>query len=465
MRRLFGIIAVVFVLVLRLSSATAVTVRYFDMNLCELCDTLAEFADSFHRLTNRDLSEFEYQYYNVYTDEGMQAYREATQSLSGEEKKLPLLIWGEYTYAGTQAIEDGLATLLPYDTEDDTSVLYFLVTDTCDNCEDAKNTVKALPESVRIYDGIRLFTSSVEVIEINIVEEPEKALQIFRYYQIADKDRTVPAVFLGKTYLLGKEQIYERLIGALQNGEALGTPVFETEPAGVSEPIQVGSAVIAGLAAGFNPCALSMFLAFAGALLAIRRPPFVPGLLFLLGKLSVYLGIGLFLADLWARYAPAWLPLASRILMTGIGVALIVLNLIDAAHIRAERYGSVRNQLPAGLRGRLRRLIGRWAKIQGAGLIWTAILLGAVIAAGEFLCAGQLYVAVLIANIQNVGNAMPLILYSAASLLPSLALIIAVTVSRNTFSSADWVLKHLQTIKVLTAMMMTAVLLYMWLTE
>jgi glutaredoxin len=461
MRRLFGIIAVVFVLVLRLSSAAAVTVRYFDMNLCELCDTLAEFADSFHRLTNRDLSEFEYQYYNVYTDEGMQAYREATQSLNGEEKKLPLLIWGDNIYAGTQAIEDGLATLLPNDTEDDTSVLYFLITDTCDNCEDAKNTVKALPESVRIYDGIRLLTSSVEVIEINIVEEPEKALQIFKYYQIADKDRTVPAIFFGKTYLLGKEQINGKLISALQNGEALGTPVFEAEPAGVSEPIQVGSAIIAGLAAGFNPCALSMLILFAGTLVTMRKNLLLLGGVFLVAKGITYLLIGFAFSALWEQQFFGSVNIA-QIVTTVIAVIVIVLNLLDVHHLHGQEYGKLRNQLPKVMRGGLRKVIGTIVAHSGIGLVVCVFSVGIIVACGEFLCAGQLYVALLISHSHS--EPLALVVYCAAFLLPSVVVLSLVWKSRETFGSSDWMLRHMSAIKVLTSVVMACILAYTWLT-
>ena len=89
-----------------------------------------------------------------------------------------------------------------------------------------------------------------------------------------------------------------------------------------------------------------MLLILAGALLSAKRHPLLYGLLYLAGKLVLYLGIGLIFAALWTCYAPSWFPLLVRILMTAAGAALILLNVTDAIALRAEQYGRERKPAP-----------------------------------------------------------------------------------------------------------------------
>ncbi len=446
------------------------TVAYFYLNACETCNPEDTFAQTFRRITGMSAKDFDVAYHNVYSDAGSAAYEQATRGMTDEERKLPLLIIDGKAYAGDTSITVGLETQFGAASTDHRSILYFLTAPACEGCVQARKTVEALPAVIALETDGMLISSPVEIREVSISTEPDLAQALFSHYAVPDGNRYAPAIFMGSTYLCGAERIRTELPALLQTGAALGTPELKVQtdadnpPADIDIALLWGS-VIAGATAGLNPCALSMLLAFTGALLAMRRQPLLPGLLYLLGKLLVYLGVGLFCADLWMRYAPDWLPLVSRLLMTAIGILLIVWNIMDAIHTREEQYGRVRNQLPAGLRGKLRRLIQRWAGIRGAGLIWMAILLGAVIAAGEFLCTGQLYVAVLIANVQHQGAVLPLIFYCAASLLPSLVLLLIISLSRKTLSSADWVLKHMPFIKALTAVMMVVVLFYIWLAK
>ena len=81
--------------------------------------------------------------------------------------------------------------------------------------------------------------------------------------------------------------------------------------------------------------------------------------------------------------------------------------------------------------------------------------------AGEFLCAGQLYLGVLIASAQS-GAAQPIVAYCLAFLLPSLAVLIAVGLGKRVAESADWVLAHMPAIKLATAGIMAAILVVLW---
>ena len=205
-----------------------------------------------------------------------------------------------------------------------------------------------------------------------------------------------------------------------------------------------------------------MLLILAGALLSAKKRPLLCGTLYLAGKLVVYLGIGLAFAELWTRYAPSWFPLFIRILMTALGAVLIALNITDAISLRAEQYGKERNRLPRGLYNGLQSLIRRSASRRGIGLGIAVIAVGMVTAAGEFFCAGQLYAAVIVANTQSGASRLPLVIYCLAFLVPSVVMLAAVSVSRRTLGSTDWVLKRLPVIKWVTAAVMAILIVYTW---
>ena len=196
-------------------------------------------------------------------------------------------------------------------------------------------------------------------------------------------------------------------------------------------------------------------------LLSMKRSLVLYGTAYLIGKIAVYLLIGLWFAHLWTQYAPPWLPMTMQIITTLIGAVLIIVNLLDAFHAQQEHYGRIRNQLPVFLRQGIRGLIQRSLAKAGGWLWLIALALGMIVAAGEFLCAGQIYVAVLIANAQS-GSVLPLLIYSAAFVLPSAAVLLAVAISKKTMAASDWLLRRMPLIKLLTALIMAAVLISIW---
>ncbi len=461
LRRLCLLMAFLFTLVPLSSLAERETVQYFYHNACESCNPQEAFAEEFHRLTGKKLSDYDVSYYNVYSDAGFAAYEQAVRDLNEDERKLPLLIMGETVYSGDTAISLGLESRFGSVKQDNRSVIYFLTATACESCMAARTLIESLPTVVPVWTGNELISSDVEVREISISAEPEKASALFERYQVPDDKRYAPSVFMGETYFTGKEQLERELLSALKAGAALKTPALKTAAPEETSVTLLG-AIAAGLAAGFKPCALSMLLLFLGMLLSLRKNPLLPGLLYLGGKFTVYLGIGLIFAQLWTRYAPSWLPLAVRIVMTVSGGMLIVMNLLDALNAHAQQYGRIRNQLPSALRIRLRSFIQGFA---GRGGLWmgaAAAVIGAVVAGGEFLCAGQIYIAVLIANAGIQGTMLPLIVYCLAFLAPGMALLLIVSLTRRTMASSDWILNHMPLIKVFSAIMMTAVILYTW---
>lgn len=447
---------------LSFSAAAEEELHYFYFHICEQCTPQEDFANEFKRLTGQNLEKYKVVFHNVFHDRGRAEYEQTTAGWIGEEKQLPLLIMGGKAYSGTSSIAEGLQTQFNTRQQDHRSVVYFLTATACGSCERVRGIVNQHPDIIPIELNGRLISSQVEIIQINVSAQPEIAMLLFQQYAVPDEMRIAPMILMGDTYLAGEKAITDRFLVLLKSGAALNTPDLPHEPISTqSDAVSLWGAAAAGFTAGLNPCALSMLLVMTGMLLSIKRSILAYGSLYLAGKLAVYLLIGLVFAHLWVHYAPPWLPLIVKIIVTVIGCTLIIINLLDAVRARKEEYGQIRNQLPASFRKGLRNIIQRGISGSNWWLSLSSLALGMIVAAGEFLCAGQIYVAVLIANAQS-GTMLPLVVYSAAFLVPSIMTLTIVGISRKTMDASDWMLRRMPMIKLLTALVMAAVLIYTW---
>ena len=237
--------------------------------------------------------------------------------------------------------------------------------------------------------------------------------------------------------------------------------VVATEDA-ASADTSLWGAMLGGLVAGFNTCALSMFLLFLSIVLEAKRGAGLLSVCFLGAKFVCYLLIGFGLLELLQRFDPQWLRPAARIVMTALGGALILLNLWDAWQARHERYGQIRNQLPTGLRGWLRRVIR--ALTAKRLLVPSVIALGFVVALGEFLCAGQFYLMQLLRVARSgVGGAASLVAYCAAFIVPSALLCALILGGRSQARVSAFLLEHMAVVKLVTAVAMLALIVSAWL--
>ena len=162
----------------------------------------------------------------------------------------------------------------------------------------------------------------------------------------------------------------------------------------------------------------------------------------------------------------SWLPLAMKLFLTAYSALLILLNLWDALAARREAYGQIRNQLPARLRRFLHRRIGAVAANPRA-MVPALLLLGALVAASEFLCAGQVYLATLLSGLQAGGQGAGMFLllaaYCVAFLAPSALLTVLILRGKAVLQVSDWMRRRMAAGKLATALFFLAVLLAVWL--
>lgn len=339
-------------------------------------------------------------------------------------------------------------------------VIYVYVT-ACESCARVNALLDGLPDEVELASG----ASKIKIERINLGEELARVQGLFEQCAVPEEDRIAPIVFVGDSYLAGEAVICENLERWLKEGRGAETaPEGENRAADLSDLTWL-TAGAAGLVGGMNPCALSMLLLFLTTVMSVWEHPGRYAAAFLISKFAVYLLIGTVLMGAFRMWNPTWLPTAAKWLLTVLGGALILLNLSDALAARRERYGDIRNQLPTGIRGFLRRTIQRM--MGGKYLMAAAIAVGAIVAMSEFLCAGQVYLATLLTAVQtDLGSLrwlLMLALYCAAFLLPSAMVTGLVLWGRSAIPVTDWLCGHMPAVKLLTAVMLAVLIAVAWL--
>lgn len=369
-------------------------------------------------------------------------------------------------------------------------VVYVYVT-ACESCAKVEDILNNLPEQIKVQTKKGEVISAVNVEKIELSENLSQVQKLFETCQVPEEDRITPIIFVGENYLAGVQKIEEHLYswlsegkGFLPEGSLLDENIAKAEDDSILAEDEVKSDIVlsgddgevdfgvlnwvsvfaAGLVGGLNPCALSMLLLFLTTLLSVDKNPRKYAGVFLSSKFVVYLLIGTVFYNAFRVWNPTWLPLAVRWLLTGLGSAMIILNVSDAAAAYQEQYGKIRNQLPVGIRSFLH---GKIKNVLNGSFLMPAVMgLGVMVALSEFLCAGQVYLATLLSAVQTApGSAywlLLLMLYCIAFLVPSIAVCVLVTGKHSIFVVSAWLTKKMTLIKLLTAVMIAALIITAW---
>ncbi|HML48781.1 MAG TPA: hypothetical protein PKE04_18725, partial [Clostridia bacterium] len=439
--------------------------EYYYLNYCDSCTPEADFAEQFRALTGKSLDEYRFLAYNAAHTAGEKALEEAAAryGLDAGAPLLPLCIVDGRVYAGTEAIQTELPAYTVSQMEGTDSVLYYLYLPACESCAQVAPLLEALPDRIHVTLGDYEFESALRLRRVDMSGETTLALALLDAFSVPEGKRLAPLALCGERYYQGADAIRILLKYRIYQGAALSTP--EVSPVRALPPLTVGSTLAAGLIAGLNPCALSMLLLFLSMIAVGGKRAGVWAALFLGAKLVAYLLIGTVFLGLLRLWNPVWLPTASKVTLTVVSATLILLNLRDGLMARREAYGKVRNQLPSGLRARLQARIRRIASGTHA---LSAVALGLLVASGEFLCAGQLYLATLLAQLHQGGTTLAgvalMLGFCLAFLLPSVLVAIGVLKGKAAFEVSEFFRRHLPLAKLLTALAFAAVLAVVWLT-
>lgn len=184
---------------------------------------------------------------------------------------------------------------------------------------------------------------------------------------------------------------------------------------------------VAGLADGLNPCAFATIV-FLTSLLASGgrrgRAVFMGGLAFCFASFVTYFLIGFGLLSALRRLEG--LLTVRALVEWGTMAALMILgafSLLDAwRYSQSGDAGSVRLQLPAGVKRRIRLFAReRWS---GAAVFGTGLLCGAGVTVLESVCTGQMYLPTLVFMSRDGGGLRAwgmLLLYNILFIVPLFA--------------------------------------------
>jgi cytochrome c biogenesis protein CcdA len=333
-----------------------------------------------------------------------------------------------------------------------TDIVYFYIT-VCKPCNEAQKAME------QINKETAAFHPNVLMHNIENTDNLKLLNRYYDYYKVPQKERQLPCIFVGKTYLAGESSIQTGLRFAItQDGSA--TPLLKATPlAEDPAPKYFGliGTFFTGLLNGFNPCALSMLLFFISLLIAQKGNILRSGLAFCGGKFLMFLALGTILYQFLSAVNPAIYTSIVKVLLLMLVLLVTALNVSDFFATRKEHYGKVKMQLPLGLRKRLNIFVRNLLEGKtGRYVILISFITGAVVTVGEFLCTGQLYLAAIIFNIREYGSLnlyafFALVIYDIGFVLPLLVLVLAIQRGRLIFELSETLRAKLPAIKLATA--------------
>jgi cytochrome c biogenesis protein CcdA len=219
---------------------------------------------------------------------------------------------------------------------------------------------------------------------------------------------------------------------------------------------------VAGLADGLNPCAFATIV-FLTSLLASGgrrgRSVFIGGLAFCVASFVTYFLIGFGLLAALRRLEG--LLTVRALVEWGTMAALMILgafSLLDAwRYSQSGDAGSVRLQLPAGVKRRIRLFAReRWG---GAAVFGTGLLCGAGVTLLESVCTGQMYLPTLVFMSRDGGGFRAwgmLLLYNILFIVPLFAVFLLGAFGVRSQRLAELTRRHVVPSKILLSLVFFA---------
>jgi len=338
----------------------------------------------------------------------------------------------------------------------------------CVGCETVRRDV--LPD-VRAVWGER-----VTIWDRDIFDQTNYlALVAYRERFAVRRDDTVSLVVDGCRYLGGVGDIRQGLMTAV--AERLDAPP-PAAPQTASVPVRVSDAyrrfgwglvLVAGLADGFNPCAIGTLIFFVSLLVAGRagrRRMAAAGMAFCLGVFATYviLGFGLLHACRAAESLPEvrfWF----RVVLSGMLAVLAALSIRDAvAYTRSGgNADSVMLKLPRRLQAASRRLARRG--VAARWLLPGCAAMGVAVTLIGTLCTGQAYLPALafMARQGSLRATAMLLAYNAMFVLPLVAILAAALLGWRSVDMAAWSRREVVAAKVALGLLFVVMAGALWL--
>ncbi len=329
--------------------------------------------------------------------------------------------------------------------------VYFFYGDGCPHCARVESFINQLESK---YLGL-------EIHKFEIYNNRSNALILNDYfdaYNIPDKQKGIPAVFISNKYLIGDKPILENLEKEVLNNPEAECPTFgkiqSTGIIGTTSPLEklkalslitiIGAAIVDSV----NPCAIAVLLILLGTLLISgdKKKALKAGLAFSVSIYIVYFlfGLGLFSA-LQISGLSYWFYKIIGILAILIGLA----NIKDYFWYGA---GGFVMEIPRSWRPTLKKILGSVTTPLGA------LLTGFVVCLFELPCTGGPYIFILglLAERTTQMLAIPiLLLYNIFFVLPLIIITLLIYAGFTSVEkTTEWKERNIRRLHLITGIIM-----------
>ena len=445
-------------------------VEYFYFNVCSSCDPETEFLEEFEELTGiSSLSpNLQIEMHNTYNEEENKLWENVVEEhkIPSQEQNFPILIIGneiKNLSENTDYFSNSFINELPNNDVTilkNSSIIIYFSSPGCHNCIVVKEDILSrLPNEIIINKE----SSPVKLFEISISQK-ENAELFKKYcenYNVPENIQKTPIVFAGCDYLAGVAEI-SSLPDLLELGECQDTPIYEVannNGRSLLSDYKLFSVFSTGLINGLNPCAISMILMLL-SLLAVNKKLLLPvGISFAVGKFIGFLLLGTVLYSFVDILPYEKFALVTKVILLSFFSVMIVLNINDFIAAKKEKYQNIKLQLPQTFRKTNHNWIKKLVSYKKTGaIVIGGTILGLFISTGEFLCTGQIYLAVIIQAAHSTSSFSSkaflfLTLYSIAFIIPVIVIVLLVYKGKTVFNLSEMFRKNMVWVKLINAIL------------
>jgi hypothetical protein len=236
------------------------------------------------------------------------------------------------------------------------------------------------------------------------------------------------------------------------------------------ETMHVSLVLLAGLADGINPCAFATIVFLVVYLTSLgrsRRLVLWSGLLFAAGVWVAYLGMGVGFQAMLAHLGH-FDAVRRGIFLTAIALCLALggISFVEFVVGLRKGTGAIVLRLPDGLKRRIQVFVA--SRSRRKGIVVGSFVTGAVVAALEVVCTGQVYLPTILYFTDVAGARLRaygyLVLYNLAFVVPLLVVFGAVYAGLSSQTLAEVTQKHIVKAKLAMALVFGGLALALYLT-
>lgn len=338
------------------------------------------------------------------------------------------------------------------------NTVVFFVSPTCSSCAETKEYMQNIDTDLKIYD----------------ISEGENLALLYRYcetYSVPEEDTgMVPIVFVGDQYMFGEDEIKENLENVILNNSIPTRLIDESSNSDLSnlKAVNVLSVFVAGIINGFNPCSLSMLLFLLTLILANQNRVLQYGFSFLIGKFVAFFLFGTILFNILNKINFGAVSFIFNLILVIFAIGFMAVNLYDFQKARKKKYDQMVLMLPKSLIKQNHKLMKVIDFNKSAVLVSIICVgMGVLIACGEFLCTGQVYLATIITMIQvdsqfSLQAVLYLLLYDIGFILPLTAVIIIIHRLKNVQTLSKLLVDKMHIIKLVNSILFLIFAILYW---